>query len=157
MTIKRYSTFSKAPALLDPLPSDCLVSYLGHSLGGVLPPCRGTIGVFYRPGRLGHRTLVGGSLTPMQRYNQCILQTRSTRPQGHSLEGVLPPCRGTIGVFYRPGRLGHRTLVGGSLTPMQRYNRCILQTRSTRPQDTRWRESYPHAEVQSVYSTDQVD
>ena len=33
-------------------PSDCLVSYPGHSLGGILPLCRGTVGVLYSPGRL---------------------------------------------------------------------------------------------------------
>ena len=34
-------------------PSDCLVSHSGHSLGvGVLPLCRGAIGVFYSPSRL---------------------------------------------------------------------------------------------------------
>ena len=31
-------------------PSDCLMSYPGHSLGGeVLPLCRGTVNVFYSP------------------------------------------------------------------------------------------------------------
>ena len=30
-------------------PSDCLVSYPGHSLGGVLPLCRGAVSVFYSP------------------------------------------------------------------------------------------------------------
>ena len=34
-------------------PSDCLVSYPGHSLVGVLTLCRGAVGVFYSPSRLG--------------------------------------------------------------------------------------------------------
>ena len=35
-------------------PSDCFMSYPGHSLeGGVLPLCRGAVGVFYSPIRLG--------------------------------------------------------------------------------------------------------
>ena len=34
---------------------DCLVSYPGHSLGGVVPLCRGAVGVFYSPNRLGKR------------------------------------------------------------------------------------------------------
>ena len=34
-------------------PSDCLVSYLGHSLGGVFPLCRDAVGVFYSPSKLG--------------------------------------------------------------------------------------------------------
>ena len=35
-------------------PSDCLVSYLGHSFGGegVLPLCREAVGVFYNPSQL---------------------------------------------------------------------------------------------------------
>ena len=35
-------------------PSDCLVSYPGDSLGRVLPLCRGTVSVFYRPSQLGN-------------------------------------------------------------------------------------------------------
>ena len=35
-------------------PSDCLVSYPGHSLRGVLPLCREAVGVFYSPSRLGN-------------------------------------------------------------------------------------------------------
>ena len=38
-------------------PSDCLVSYLGHWLVGVLPLCKGTVGVFYNPSRLGKNNL----------------------------------------------------------------------------------------------------
>ena len=34
-------------------PSDCLVSYPGHTLGVVLPQCRGAVGVFYSPSQLG--------------------------------------------------------------------------------------------------------
>ena len=38
-------------------PSDCLVSYPGHSLGGgVLPLCREAIDVFYSPSRQGKKT-----------------------------------------------------------------------------------------------------
>ena len=37
-------------------PSDCLLSYPGHSLwGGILFFCREAVGVFYRPSRLGNR------------------------------------------------------------------------------------------------------
>ena len=35
-------------------PSDCLVSYPGHSFGGVLPLCRGAVSVFYSLSRLGN-------------------------------------------------------------------------------------------------------
>ena len=34
-------------------PSDCLVSYLGHLLGGVLLLCWEAVGVFYHPNWLG--------------------------------------------------------------------------------------------------------
>ena len=54
MAMKGYSAFPKAPA-----PSDFLVSYPGHSLGGgVLPLCREAVGVFYSPSRLGNQTTV---------------------------------------------------------------------------------------------------
>ena len=43
-------------------PSDCLVSYPGHSLEGVLPLYRETVGVFYCLSRLGQRILVEGVL-----------------------------------------------------------------------------------------------
>ena len=33
--------------------SDRFVSYLGHSLEGVLPLCKGEVNVFYSPSRLG--------------------------------------------------------------------------------------------------------
>ena len=46
MAIKGYATFPKTPSLLKP--SDCLMSYPGHSLGKFLPLCRG----FYNPSRL---------------------------------------------------------------------------------------------------------
>ena len=42
--------------------SDCLISYLWHSLWGVFLPCRDSVGVFYSSIRLGHRTLVEGVL-----------------------------------------------------------------------------------------------
>ena len=39
-------------------PSDCLVSYTGHSLGGGLPLCRGAVCVFYSlPSRLGKQMI----------------------------------------------------------------------------------------------------
>ena len=48
-------------------PSDCLVSYRGHSLVGVLPLCKGTIGVFYSPSQLGNVFLFGQSV-PVKDY-----------------------------------------------------------------------------------------
>ena len=44
MVIKGYSAFPKAPALID-----CLVSYPGHSLVGILTLCRDAVGVFCSP------------------------------------------------------------------------------------------------------------
>ena len=40
------------PSINGTTPSDCLVSYIGHSLR-VLPLCRGAVGVFFSPSRLG--------------------------------------------------------------------------------------------------------
>ena len=55
MAIKGYSAFPKAPALLEPSPSDCLVSY---------------------------QDTRWGCLTPLQRCSRCILQTQLT---GHRI------------------------------------------------------------------------
>ena len=33
--------------------SDCLLSYPGQLLGGILPLCRNGLGIFYDPRRLG--------------------------------------------------------------------------------------------------------
>ena len=46
----------QSPSITGTLPSDCLVSYRGHSFGRGLTPCRGTVGVFYSPSRLGTPT-----------------------------------------------------------------------------------------------------
>ena len=47
------------------------------------------------------------------------------------LVGVLPLGRDAVSVFYSPSQLGHRTLVGECLTPLQRCSRCILQPQLT--------------------------
>ena len=44
----------KGPRITGTSPSDCLVSYTGHSLGGVLPLCRSAVSVFNSPSRLGN-------------------------------------------------------------------------------------------------------
>ena len=80
------------------LSSDCLVSYIGHSLGGVSPLCRDNIGIFYSI----------NEASP----SDCLVSYT-----GHSLGGVVHLCRDTVGVCYSPSRLG---LVGGVL-PHYRY------------------------------------
>ena len=79
---------------------------------------------------------MGCGLTPLKRYNWCILQPQSTGPD--SIDGggsgggggVLPLCRDAVSVFYccgtGPGSIGG---VG----------------------------SYPFAEIQLVYSTAPVN
>ena len=57
----------RIPALLEPYHQISSVSYPGHSLVGPYPLCREVVRVFYSPYRLGHRTLVGASLTPLER------------------------------------------------------------------------------------------
>ena len=45
-------------------PSDSLVSYLGHSLEGVLPLCKDAVWIFYNPSRLGFKTDISRYLLP---------------------------------------------------------------------------------------------
>ena len=43
----------QSSSIIGTLPSDCLVSYPGHSLGGgSYPLCRGAVSIFYSPSRL---------------------------------------------------------------------------------------------------------
>ena len=111
------------------------------------------------------------SLTHRQRCNRCILPSQPIEPASlrvsyhyaemqsvyskatcdwASLVGaVLPFCRDAIGVFYNPSRLGLPRC--GCLTPLQKCNRCTLQPQVTG--QALWGQSYPSAEIQSVYST----
>ena len=59
-----------------------------------------------------------------------------------------PSFKDAVGVCCSPNRLSQ--LVEGVLSLLQRISQCILQPQPTGP--TRWRESYPSAEIQSVYS-----
>ena len=58
--------------------SDCLLSYLGHSLVGVV--------------------------TILQRCSRCILQPQQTGPQETRFLGGVSPCGNVVGVFYSPSR-----------------------------------------------------
>ena len=136
--------------------------------GEVLPLCRDSVGVFYSHNRLSPPWV---SLTPQLRCSRCILQPQQTRPSlgksypyaeiqsvysttttDSALTGeVLPLCKDSVGVFYSPNGLGSPW---GSLTPLQRCSRCILQPQQTRPS---LGKSYPSAEIQSVYSTATTD
>ena len=137
-----------------------------------------------------------GSLTPPQRCSRCILQPQLTRPL---IAGDLPLCRDAVGVSYSPSWLDHSlsesypsaemqsvystaatdwTTHWGSLTPVQRCSRCILQSQPTGPLvegvlplrrdavgvfyspswlDHSLQETYPCAEMQSVYPTVPAD
>ena len=58
MVIKGYSAFPQSSSITGTSPSDCLVSYPGHSFGGgVLLLCRGAVGVFDSPSWLGEHKL----------------------------------------------------------------------------------------------------
>ena len=97
IAIKGYSIFPKAPALLK------TYHHIRTLVMGVLPLCRGAVGVFYCLSRVGHRTFV---------------------------RGVLSLCRDAVGVFC---------------DPVDWTTRHSL------------RESYPFPEMQSVYSSAQVE
>ena len=137
-------------------------------VGGVLPLCKDAVGVFYSPSRLDPRW---GILTPLQRCSRCILQPKPTGPTlGESYPSAkmqsvystaqadwthvgefLLLCRDAVDVFYSPSRLDPRW---GSLTPLQRCSRCILQPKPTGPT---LGNSYSSAEMQSMYFTAQAD
>ena len=53
MSMKGILCISKRSSITGASPLDCLVSYPGHSWGVVLPVCKGAVGVFYNPSRLG--------------------------------------------------------------------------------------------------------
>ena len=73
------------------------------------------------------------------------------------LGGVLLLCRDAVGVFCILSRLGHQDTSWGSLTPLQRCSRCILQPQPTGSSRHFLGESYSSAEMQSVYSTAPAD
>ena len=60
MAMKGYSAF----LITEAVPTDCLVSYLGHSLVRVLLFCSDTVGVFCSPSRLDHLFSVEWWLEP---------------------------------------------------------------------------------------------
>ena len=73
MAMKGYSAFPKAPGIAGTSPSDCLVSYPGHSLGG--------------------------GLTPLQRSSRCILQSQ---PTGQPFAEVQPTDQGNEALLCIP-------------------------------------------------------
>ena len=62
--------------------------------------------------------------------------------------GLLFLCRDAVGLFLSPNQLGHTRY--GSLIPLQRCSRCIRKSQPTGSHSL-W-DSYPSAEMQSVYS-----
>ena len=147
-------------------------------VGRVLPLYGDAVGVFCSSSSLGHLDTRWGSLATLKRCNRCILQPQPTRQPGHSLGEsyhsaemqsvysiaptewatmilvgtVLPLCRDTVGVFSCSGRLSNQDTRWGSLTPLQRCSRYVLQLWLTRLPGHTLGESYPSAEMQSVYS-----
>ena len=80
MAMKGDSAFPKA-GNAGTSPSDCLVSYLGHSLVGVWPLCRGAVSVFYSPSWLGNRTpeLIGQIKNFMDKDHHVSIETISAQ------------------------------------------------------------------------------
>ena len=54
ISMKEYSAFPKAPALLEPQHQIVLCHIQDTCWEGVLPLCGDAVGVFYSPSRLGH-------------------------------------------------------------------------------------------------------
>ena len=131
---------------------------------------------------LGYRGTRWGSLTPLQRCSQCILQPKPTGLPEHSLGesypfaemqsvysatqadwatgalvgGVLPLCRDAVSVFCNPSRLGYRSTRWGSLTLCRDAVSVFCNPSRLGYRGTCWGESYPFAEMQSVYSATQA-
>ena len=96
----------------------------------VLPFCRDAIRVFYSLSRIAHWNTNWESVSPLQRCIRGILQHPQANWATRTLTGgVLLLCRDAFGVFYSP-HLQPNWLPGYSLE-----------------------ESYPPAEMQSVYFT----
>ena len=146
--------------------------------GGVLPLCRNVVGVFCSPSRLGHRTHFGGVLpsavmqsvyfealvdwatghlseesypsAAMQSVYSAALTDWAT---GHTLGGgVLSLCRNAVGVFWSPSRLGHRTLILGESYPSAEMQSVYSTVPAEWATGYSLGESYPSTEMQSVYS-----
>ena len=116
-------------------PSDCLVSYAGHSLRKSCLTAEVQSVYSTVPADRDPWTLVVGGV-------------------------VLPFCREAIAVHYCPSQLGHQDTCCGSggLTLLPRSSCCILQPQPTWTPGHLWEvESYPSAEKQSLYSTVPAD
>ena len=137
-------------------------------VGRILPFCRDAVGVFNSAQPIG---ACWENLTLLQRSSRYIQQPTadwgllgesypsaemqsvySTAPSRLGLVGrILPFCRDAVGVFYSPQPIG---ACWENLTLLQRSSRCIQQPTAD------WGllgESYPSAEMQSVYSTAPAD
>ena len=141
--MKGYSILPWAP-LTGALPSDFFMLYLGYSL------------------RKSYHTEVKQSvystasanwairwmtLTPLQRYSRFIQQPQLTGP---FVEGLLPLCRDTVGLFNSLSWLGHSLKDSYPSAEIQ----SVYSTVSWLGHSLK--DSYP-SEIQSVYSTDSAD
>ena len=111
--------------------SYCLLSYTGHLLREFYSSAEMQLVYSTTLSDWALKETRQESLIPLLRCSRCILQPLSTMPSRTLAGRVLSLCKDAVGVFYNPSRLGHR---GHSLG-----------------------ESYPSAEMQSVYSTALVD
>ena len=71
MIINKYSSITGTS------PSDCIVSYSGHWLGG-LTPTQGSSWCILQLQMTGPQDTSCGGLTPPQKYSRCILQPQPT-------------------------------------------------------------------------------
>ena len=138
-------------------PSDCFVSYTGHSLGGGLTPLQRctwcilhlqhywslTIWLF----RIIYRTLFGMVSYPSAKTQLVYFTAPALLEPHHPIvschiqdtlwTGVLPLCRDIVGIFYISSITGTSPSdcfvsytghsLGWCLTPLQRYSWYILQ------------------------------
>ena len=166
-------------------PSNGLVSYPGHLLGGGgLAPLQRCNQHILQPQLMGLRSLIGLESYPFAKMQSAYFMIPVDGPQVTHWDWVLPLCKDTIGIFYNCSWLGHGTLIGmGSysftkmqsayfttaadwamghslgwgLTPLQRCNCHVLQPQLMGHRTLIRMESYSFAKMQSAYFTTSSD
>ena len=90
------------------LPSDCLMSYRGHSLVGVLLFCRYAVSVFYSPGQLGWVTsLMKSLLGHCTRYHLDIMKTEKFMKKNFLILAVQTNAKGIKAKIGDASKIGN--------------------------------------------------
>ena len=118
--------------------------------GRILALCGHTVGVFCSPNRSSHRTLFGESY-PCGETRSVYSTALWWLVHRTLFWGVLLLCSDTVGVLCSPLPTAQQDTLWGSLTPMQRYSRCILQPQPTWPLWL-WIDPFPSIDIYLSYN-----